>query len=185
VSSVSAFFLGSSFPRCGVLSRVAHCSSPPLLAAMLSRLSTRSAGSARGLLQQRAGRPTVSALSALAGAAAARQTSCAALGQPNAVACAATPARAFSTSSVAAGSKTSAKIFPTAEAALKAAGLKDGQTLVVGGFGLCGIPMASIEAVHKAGVKNLTVVSNNCGVDKVSRAVDAAVRASNAQKPKL
>ncbi|MBM0636915.1 CoA transferase subunit A [Campylobacter sp. VicNov18] len=43
--------------------------------------------------------------------------------------------------------------------------LKDGMTLLVGGFGLCGIPEYSIAKVKELGVKDLTVVSNNCGVD--------------------
>ena len=43
--------------------------------------------------------------------------------------------------------------------------LKDGQTLIVGGFGLCGIPEKAIEAIRQKGTKELTVVSNNCGVD--------------------
>ncbi|UTR06423.1 CoA transferase subunit A [Alkalihalobacillus sp. LMS6] len=43
--------------------------------------------------------------------------------------------------------------------------IQDGQTLVVGGFGLCGIPEYLIAAVKTKGVKELTVVSNNCGVD--------------------
>ncbi|WP_099304741.1 CoA transferase subunit A [Bacillus sp. Marseille-P3800] len=43
--------------------------------------------------------------------------------------------------------------------------IQDGQTLVVGGFGLCGIPEHLIAAVKAKGVKELTVVSNNCGVD--------------------
>lgn len=43
--------------------------------------------------------------------------------------------------------------------------LKDGMTLVVGGFGLCGIPEHSINAIKEKGTKGLTVVSNNCGVD--------------------
>lgn len=56
------------------------------------------------------------------------------------------------------------KVFPSAAAAL--AGLvKDGQMMAVGGFGLCGIPEALIEALHDSGVKDLTVVSNNAGVD--------------------
>ncbi|MFJ8236743.1 CoA transferase subunit A [Ureibacillus sp. NPDC094379] len=42
----------------------------------------------------------------------------------------------------------------------------DGATLVVGGFGLCGIPEKLIEAIKNHGVKNLTVVSNNCGTDE-------------------
>ena len=41
----------------------------------------------------------------------------------------------------------------------------DGATLVVGGFGLCGIPENLIAALVKSGVRNLTIVSNNCGVD--------------------
>lgn len=43
--------------------------------------------------------------------------------------------------------------------------LKDGQTVIVGGFGLCGIPENTIEAIHQKGTKQLTVVSNNCGID--------------------
>lgn len=43
--------------------------------------------------------------------------------------------------------------------------IKDGMTLAVGGFGLCGIPEALIEAVRASGAKNLTVISNNAGVD--------------------
>jgi 3-oxoacid CoA-transferase subunit A len=56
------------------------------------------------------------------------------------------------------------KIFPSAAAAL--AGLvKDGQLMAVGGFGLCGIPEALIDALRDSGVKDLTVISNNAGVD--------------------
>ena len=43
--------------------------------------------------------------------------------------------------------------------------MKDGQLLAVGGFGLCGIPEALIDALRDSGVKNLTVISNNAGVD--------------------
>eukprot|EP01036_Dinobryon_divergens_P059312 gene59312-79143_t len=43
--------------------------------------------------------------------------------------------------------------------------IKDGMTLAVGGFGLCGIPEALIEAVRASGAKDLTVISNNAGVD--------------------
>ncbi len=43
--------------------------------------------------------------------------------------------------------------------------IPDGATLLAGGFGLCGIPECSIAALRELGTKNLTVVSNNCGVD--------------------
>jgi len=56
------------------------------------------------------------------------------------------------------------KLYPDAKAAL-ADVLKDGQTLAVGGFGLCGIPEALIEAVMQSGRRNLTAISNNAGVD--------------------
>ena len=56
------------------------------------------------------------------------------------------------------------KIFPSAKAAL-AGVVKDGQLMAVGGFGLCGIPEALIDAVKDSGVQNLTVISNNAGVD--------------------
>ncbi len=56
------------------------------------------------------------------------------------------------------------KQFPDARSAL--AGLvADGQTLAVGGFGLCGIPEALIDALCASGVRGLTVISNNAGVD--------------------
>jgi 3-oxoacid CoA-transferase subunit A len=45
------------------------------------------------------------------------------------------------------------------------AGLSDGMTIAVGGFGLCGIPENLIAQIYRMGVKGLTVVSNNCGVD--------------------
>ncbi len=56
------------------------------------------------------------------------------------------------------------KIFPSAAAAL-AGVVQDGQLMAVGGFGLCGIPEALIDALRDSGVKNLTVISNNAGVD--------------------
>lgn len=56
------------------------------------------------------------------------------------------------------------KIFPDAAAALKGI-VADGQLLAVGGFGLCGIPEALIDALRDSGTKNLTVISNNAGVD--------------------
>src|ERR1700685_789548 len=56
------------------------------------------------------------------------------------------------------------KVFPSAAAALQGI-VKDGQLLAVGGFGLCGIPEALIDALRDSGVKDLTVISNNAGVD--------------------
>ena len=56
------------------------------------------------------------------------------------------------------------KVYPSAAEALKGI-VKDGQLLAVGGFGLCGIPEALIAALRDSGVKNLTVISNNAGVD--------------------
>ncbi len=55
------------------------------------------------------------------------------------------------------------KVFATAAAAL--ADVPDGATLMAGGFGLCGIPENLILALRDRGVKGLTVISNNCGVD--------------------
>jgi 3-oxoacid CoA-transferase subunit A len=56
------------------------------------------------------------------------------------------------------------KVYATPEAAL-AGLLRDGMMVMSGGFGLCGVPDALIEAIRKSGVKNLTVVSNNAGTD--------------------
>ena len=56
------------------------------------------------------------------------------------------------------------KIFPSAAAAL-AGVVRDGQLMAVGGFGLCGIPEALIAALRDSGVKGLSVISNNAGVD--------------------
>jgi 3-oxoacid CoA-transferase subunit A len=56
------------------------------------------------------------------------------------------------------------KIYPNASVALDAL-IEDGMTLAVGGFGLCGIPENLILALRETGKKNLTVVSNNAGVD--------------------
>jgi 3-oxoacid CoA-transferase subunit A len=55
------------------------------------------------------------------------------------------------------------KVFSSALEAVK--DVHDGATLLAGGFGLCGIPENSIAALRELGPKNLTVVSNNCGVD--------------------
>lgn len=56
------------------------------------------------------------------------------------------------------------KVFSDAQAALDGL-VFDGMTIMAGGFGLCGIPENSIAALHKSGVRDLTVISNNCGVD--------------------
>jgi 3-oxoacid CoA-transferase subunit A len=56
------------------------------------------------------------------------------------------------------------KVYADAHSAL-AGLLKDGMMIMAGGFGLCGIPETLILAIRDSGVKNLTVVSNNCGVD--------------------
>jgi 3-oxoacid CoA-transferase subunit A len=56
------------------------------------------------------------------------------------------------------------KIYPTAAAALDGL-LHDGMMLAVGGFGLCGIPEALIDAAMGSGVRNLTAISNNAGID--------------------
>jgi 3-oxoacid CoA-transferase subunit A len=56
------------------------------------------------------------------------------------------------------------KIFPSAAVALEGI-VHDGQLLAVGGFGLCGIPEALIQALRDSGARDLTVISNNAGVD--------------------
>ena len=56
------------------------------------------------------------------------------------------------------------KLFPSANDALKGV-VQDGQLMAVGGFGLCGIPEALIDALRDSGVQNLTVISNNAGID--------------------
>jgi 3-oxoacid CoA-transferase subunit A len=56
------------------------------------------------------------------------------------------------------------KVYPSADVAL-AGLLRDGMMIMSGGFGLCGIPSALIEAIRASGVKHLTVVSNNAGID--------------------
>jgi len=56
------------------------------------------------------------------------------------------------------------KLYPSAAAALEGV-VSDGMTLAVGGFGLCGIPEALITALRDSGVKNLTAISNNAGID--------------------
>jgi 3-oxoacid CoA-transferase subunit A len=55
------------------------------------------------------------------------------------------------------------KIIDSFEVAIQ--DIQDGATIIVGGFGLCGIPEKAILALREKGVKDLTIVSNNCGVD--------------------
>ena len=55
------------------------------------------------------------------------------------------------------------KVFASTEEAV--ADISDGDTLAVGGFGLCGVPIALIDALLAQGARNLTTISNNCGVD--------------------
>jgi 3-oxoacid CoA-transferase subunit A len=59
---------------------------------------------------------------------------------------------------------TSKKLYPDAKAAL-AGVLRDGMTILSGGFGLCGVPTVLIEAIRDSGVRDLTIVSNNAGTD--------------------
>ena len=59
------------------------------------------------------------------------------------------------------------KVYSDAASAL-AGVVKDGMTIMCGGFGLCGVPEVLIEALRDSGVKNLTVVSNNAGVDGIA-----------------
>src|ERR1700685_1843064 len=61
---------------------------------------------------------------------------------------------------------TSKKVYADAASALKGV-VKDGMTLMCGGFGVCGIPENLIAALHASGARNLTVVSNNAGLDGV------------------
>lgn len=55
------------------------------------------------------------------------------------------------------------KTIPSADEAVS--DLRDGAVLMVGGFGLCGIPENLIAAVHRRGIRDLTIISNNCGID--------------------
>ena len=64
----------------------------------------------------------------------------------------------------------STKIYPDAKTAL-AGLLRDNMTIMAGGFGLCGIPEALINAIRDSGVKGLTIISNNCGIDNVGLGV--------------
>jgi 3-oxoacid CoA-transferase subunit A len=67
------------------------------------------------------------------------------------------------------------KLFASAADALQGV-VHDGQTIAVGGFGLCGIPEALIAAVRDSGVRNLTCISNNAGVDGFGLGILLATR---------
>ena len=56
------------------------------------------------------------------------------------------------------------KVYPDARAALSGL-LHDDMVIMSGGFGLCGIPGVLIEAIRESGVKGLTIISNNAGID--------------------
>ena len=56
------------------------------------------------------------------------------------------------------------KVYPSSRASLDGL-LRDGMTLMVGGFGLCGVPQSLIVALRDSGVTNLTCISNNAGAD--------------------
>src|SRR5258708_29167815 len=62
--------------------------------------------------------------------------------------------------------KSSSKVYPDAVSALHGV-VKEGMTLMCGGFGACGIPENLIDALHASRIGNLTVVSNNAGLDGV------------------
>lgn len=68
------------------------------------------------------------------------------------------------------------KVVKDAADALQKAGLKDGAVIMMGGFGLCGIPENLILATRELGVKHLTVISNNAGVDDFGLGVLLATR---------
>ena len=67
------------------------------------------------------------------------------------------------------------KVYPSAVAALDGL-LFDGMTLAAGGFGLCGIPELLIGAIRSAGTRNLTIASNNAGVDGFGLGILLATR---------
>src|SRR3546814_13526335 len=86
------------------------------------------------------------------------------------------------------------KVYASAAEALKGV-VADGQTIAVGGFGLCGIPEALIAALRDSGVQNLTCVSNNAGVDgfglgqllstrQVHKIIDSYVRSEERREGK-
>lgn len=67
------------------------------------------------------------------------------------------------------------KVYPSAESAIRDI-LADGMTLMSGGFGLCGIPTGLIEAIAATGIRDLTVISNNAGIDDAGLGILLATR---------
>jgi 3-oxoacid CoA-transferase subunit A len=66
------------------------------------------------------------------------------------------------------------KVLPNAEAAVEM--VPDGASIMLGGFGLCGIPENLIRALHARGTRNLTIISNNAGVDEFGAGILLASR---------
>ncbi len=67
------------------------------------------------------------------------------------------------------------KVYPNPKAALEGI-MHDGMLLAVGGFGLCGVPEELILALRDSGVRNLTIASNNAGVDGAALGLLLATR---------
>jgi 3-oxoacid CoA-transferase A subunit len=68
------------------------------------------------------------------------------------------------------------KVVRDAAEAISKAGIRDGAVIMAGGFGLCGIPENCIAALRAAGIKDLTFISNNCGVDDFGLGILLAAR---------
>ena len=68
------------------------------------------------------------------------------------------------------------KVYPDARAALSGL-LHDDMVIMSGGFGLCGIPGVLIETIRESGVKGLTIISNNAGIDRRRPGYSAAYAA--------
>ena len=84
----------------------------------------------------------------------------------------------FSTSTQSSNDHTN-KIYPDCKSAILASGLKSGDTVCSGGFGICGIPSGCIDAIAELGkdkINNLTVVSNNCGIDSWGNGIMLGMR---------
>jgi len=73
------------------------------------------------------------------------------------------------------------KLVASADAAV--ADIPDGATIMVGGFGLCGNPENLIAALHRRGVKGITLVSNNCGTSSTSSSLERYWRSNSLFSP--